>query len=151
MIVKNTEIAHSFVLIYQIGPSIFIPTHPLQGTRSVCSVGPPWNNRAPLFNTDIGRPTPRAWNGVAENKQNDSLTSKRSARLLLLGIKWRIRRRTPARSCVMSSLPTAATLSGVFVLSCRADSLELRPAPSSVDEWRLQSVLCQCRHVDRSY
>ena len=69
MIVKNAEIAHSFVLIYQIGLSIFIPTHPLQGTRSACSVGPSWKNRAPLFNTDIGRPTPRAWNGVAENEQ----------------------------------------------------------------------------------
>ena len=50
MVLKNTKLAHVFVIIDKTSLSIFIFPHPIRGTRSVCSIGHSPNSCEPLFN-----------------------------------------------------------------------------------------------------
>ena len=51
MVFKNTEVARFITSIDKTSPSIFMLPHPLQGTRSMCSIGSSTNSCAPLFDT----------------------------------------------------------------------------------------------------
>ena len=68
MVFKNTEVARFIATIDKTSPSIFMLPHPLQGTRSMCSIGSSTNSCVPLFDIVFGPPSPRACHDAAGNQ-----------------------------------------------------------------------------------